>query len=168
MEECRRASGETVHFSVRQGNGIVLLERLDGILPSTQFRPYGSSAPLSLTASGKAILAALPDQELDEYLGQPLVRRTAMSVVDPAKLREELEVVKELGYASALGSNRIGVGAVGAAISDPQGRPFAAISASGPLSRMTPERTVSIGPMIRDAAHRIGMGIGWKRTSADQ
>jgi IclR family transcriptional regulator, acetate operon repressor len=161
MEECRRASGETIHLSVRQGSNVILVERLDGILPVTQFRPYGSGAPLGLTAPGKAILAALPKEELDDFLSRPLPGRTAMSVTDPVKLREELNVVKSQGYASALGSNGNGVGAVGAAICDASGRPFAAISASGPLSRMTPERTVSIGPTMRDAAQRIGMGIAW-------
>lgn len=166
MEECRRSTGETIHLSVRQGNVVVLLERLDGILPNTQFNPFGSNAPLDVTASGKAILAALPDQELEEYLGQ--AQGKTANGTDPAQLRDELDLVRSQHYAAALGGNRrSGGGAVGAAICDPTGYPFAAISASGPLSRMTPERAMSIGPLLRDAAQRIGMGVGWSRGSGN-
>lgn len=161
MEECRRSFGETIHLTVRQGANVILIERLDGILSTAQFQPYGSGVPLGGTASGKAILAALPDQELDEVLGQPAPNLAAMCIPDPAKFRDELNIIRAQGYASTLGGATHSVGAVGVAICDASGYPCAAISALGPLSRMTLERTVSIGPALRDAAHRIGMGINW-------
>jgi len=163
MEELRRSTEETIHLMARQAESVVLIERLDGIRPVEQFRPFGSSAPLNLVATGKAILAALPEDELDDYLREPLPARTPISVTDPEVLRRELVEVRARGYATTFGGNRPTVAAVGAAILDSNGKPFAALSASGPLARITPQRAEVLGPLVADAARRIGMGIGWQK-----
>jgi IclR family acetate operon transcriptional repressor len=162
MEELRRATQETVHLLVRQGNSVVLVERLDGILPVEQFRPFGSDAPLTLPASGKSILAALPDKEIAQILREPIPQRSPSSVTDPAKLKKELLSIRKLGFAITQGGNRFNVGAVGAAIVDGLNRPFAALSVSGPLARMTLKRCQRFGPQVSDAARRISMGAMWQ------
>jgi IclR family transcriptional regulator, acetate operon repressor len=162
MEELRRATKETVHLMVRSDDSVVLVERLDGILPVDQFRPFGSDAPLTLTATGKSILAALPSNELDAILKKPIPKRSELSVTDPVELRKELRRVREQGYALARGGNRATVGAVGAAILDAMNHPFAAISVSGPLGRMTSVRCRKYGPLVADSARRISMGVMWQ------
>jgi len=162
MEELRRSTQETIHLMVRSDDRVVLVERVDGILPGDQFRPFGSDAPLTLTATGKAILAALPTAELDVLLKKPIPRHSEMSVTDPAELRKELRRVREQGYAVTRGGNRSNVGAIGAAILDAADWPFAAISVSGPIDRMTAARCRKFGPLVADAARRIGMGVVWQ------
>ena len=162
MEELRRASGETVHLMARQGPNVVLIERLDGINPVEQFRPFGSDAPLTLTATGKSILAALDEAELAELLRPPLPSRTPASVTDPVLLRADLVQVRRRGFATTFGANRAGVAAVAAAILDAAGTPFAALSISGPTSRITPERAEALGPLVADAARRVRMGVSWQ------
>lgn len=167
MEELRRASEETVHLMVRQGHSVVLIERLDGIKPVEQFRPFGSDSPMTLTATGKAILAAMDDAELETFLKPPLPSRTPTSITSPEELRLELAEVRRKGYATTFGTNRARVGAVGAAILDAVGQPFAAISISGPTSRIIPERALELGPMVADAVRRIRMGVSWERGASD-
>lgn len=162
MEELRRATQETVHLMVRNDDRVVLVERLDGLLPVDQFRPFGSDAPMTLTATGKAILAALPAAQLDAILKRPIPRHTEVSITDAAELRKELRRVKEQGFATTRGGNRSNVGAVGAAILDALNQPFAAISVSGPISRMSAARCKKFGPAVRDAARRISMGVMWQ------
>jgi IclR family transcriptional regulator, acetate operon repressor len=162
MEELRRASEETIHLMVRHDSSVVLVERLDGLLPVDQFRPFGSDAPLTLTATGKAILAALPSKEADAILREPIPQRAPASITDPAALKRELQTIRETGYAVTQGGNRHNVGAVGAAIVDGSHRPFAALSISGPITRMTPRKCQRFGPLVADAARRISMGVMWQ------
>jgi IclR family acetate operon transcriptional repressor len=166
MEELRRVTGETIHLMVRSRDKVVMVERLYGILSVGEFRPVGSAAPLNLTATGRSILAALPRDELAEYLRQPFPEHSGRGITDPDALRAELARVRDRGYATAFGTYLHEVAAVAGAIINSLGAPFAAVSASGPLDRLTPERCEQFGPKVADAARRISMGIMWQRGGA--
>ncbi len=160
MEELRRATEETIHLMVRQGHHVVLLERLDGFLPNTQFRPLGSDALMTITATGRAILAKLPDA-MAELVIKANVAEAGLPPDLVEESRQRISIARKAGYAITQGNNRAHIGAVGAAITDAEGTPFAAISASGPLSRMDKARCDQFGPRVADAAERISMGIRW-------
>jgi len=159
MEELRRATEETVHLTFRFQNVLVLLERLDGIKPVRYFFPYGGVSNLHSTATGKAILAGLPRSELDEFLGRPLKALTEHTLTDPDALRRDLALARERGYAVNFGGNMTHVHGVGAAIVDPRGRPFAALSVSAPGERFTLELAERFGPWVADAARRVSLGV---------
>ena len=160
MEELRRSTEETIHLMVRQDNHVVLLERLDGILPVNQFRPLGSDALMLTTATGRAILARLDPDEAEKII-RDNVKEAELpdDVVEESRLR--IRLGRDVGYALTQGTHRAAIGAVAAAIIDAQGTPFAAVSASGPLSRMDKSRCENYGPRLADAANRISMGIRW-------
>ena len=72
-------------------------------------------------AHGKAILAALPPEQLEEILarGSLYVNGEAgRDSVDLEALRVELEVCRRVGYAHDLGVTQAGVGAVSAVLVD--------------------------------------------------
>lgn len=163
MEEVRRATGETVHLTHRFEDSLVLIERLDGIKPVRNFFARGDIAVLHAGAAGKAILAALPIEELDRYLEKPLSTRTARTIVEPEALAEELRLARTLGYATTFGGNVEDVHAVGAAIFDAAGVANAAISISAPSERMTPALVDEVGPFVADAARRISLGVASAR-----
>jgi IclR family acetate operon transcriptional repressor len=158
MDDLRRAVSETVHLFYRFENMTVLVERLDGAKPVRYLFPYASSAPLHSTSSGKAVLANLRSDELEAFLALPLAQLTSETVVDPDKLRGELNVVRERGYALTLGGHVPNVTGVGAAIIDRDGQPFAAMSVSAPSERLDPETIKRVGPLVADAARRVGLG----------
>lgn len=165
MEELRRISEETVHLTYRFDRTLVLIERLDGIKPVRYFYPYGAVTDLHVTSSGRAILAALPDEELEAYLSDS---RTPADGRRPSgdDFRIEIAAAREKGYARTLGGNRPDVHAVGAAILDRDGVPYAALSISAPSDRLTESLIEAHAPHLVDAARRIGMGVAIRRTSA--
>ncbi|MCO5089460.1 IclR family transcriptional regulator [Bosea sp. (in: a-proteobacteria)] len=59
----------------------------------------GEQAPIYAGASGKAILAYLPADVIETVLAGPLVPLTEATIVDPAKLRQELDNIRRAGYA---------------------------------------------------------------------
>lgn len=129
MSRLRDRYGETVHLGVRDGDSLVVVNRLDGTRAIRTFLQLGARTPLELTASGLAILAALPDAELNGVLD---VKRTG----DPARLHAELKVIREVGYAVNRGLWRPDIGAIAAAIVGPSGRLVGALAVVMPLNRV--------------------------------
>ncbi|WP_337187487.1 IclR family transcriptional regulator [Phenylobacterium sp.] len=160
MEELRRATEETVHLSYRFRRSTFLLERLDGLKPARYFFPYGARSALHATASGKAILSAMTDAALDSYFDRPLAALTPTTVTDPELIRRDLAETRARGYSVTLGGNVADLHAIGAPIIGPQGHPIAALSVSMPRDRALPETVARFGPLVADAARRLGLGLG--------
>jgi DNA-binding IclR family transcriptional regulator len=155
MEGLRRTTEETVHLVTRYRDSVALIERLDGIKPVRVFHPLGGRAALHVTSTGKAILAHLPQAELQSYLAQGL----AGAAVDPGALVEELQLVRQRGFAINLGHNVPDANAVAAAIIGDGDAPIAAISVSGPSERMPEALCLARGAIVNDAARRIALGL---------
>jgi IclR family acetate operon transcriptional repressor len=158
MEGLRRSTEETVHLVVPYRGSVALLERLDGIKPVRVFHPFGGRAPLHLTSSGKAILAHLPQAELEAYLVEKLSRETAGKAKTQSLLKE-LRWVRKRGFAVNLGQNVPDANAAGAAILGENDRPIAAITISAPSERMPEKLCLIYGELVNDAARRISLGL---------
>lgn len=99
----------------------------------------GKRIPLHATASGKAILAFLPEPHIDAIIDQrPLDSRTDNTITDREALAEELESVREQGYALNLEENMTGVRSIAVPIK-PHGRVVGALTVSTPTQRMKVE-----------------------------
>ena len=62
------ATRETVHLARMQGNHVVYIDKIDGGRSIRMGSVIGSASPLHCTGIGKAMLAALPGEELAEKL----------------------------------------------------------------------------------------------------
>lgn len=101
----------------------------------------GKCVPLHATAGGKAILAAMPPAELSRIVEQtsfPAI--TSETITDLDDLYEELERVRECGYAFNREENLDGLHAVGVPITDPDERVIGGLSVSAPSHRLSGER----------------------------
>lgn len=159
MEELRRRTSESVYLAVRHNKQIALVERLDGINPVVHAWPLWHPGPMHATSLGKAILAALPEEELEDYLDGRLQKVSALSVTDPAKLRAELKEIRERGFSTAFQTNWPDENGVGAAIRNSRGEPFAAVSISAPVERVNRKKCLDLGSHLVDAARRISLGL---------
>ncbi|WP_051332496.1 IclR family transcriptional regulator [Cucumibacter marinus] len=143
MESLRRATGETVHLAVRDGNEMILIERIESNHAIRHVEALGGRASVLVTATGKALLAQLSPAEQAEIHASASVKLLddfpGIQVPDLAALQTELREIAARGYATTT-SWREGVYATGAAILDKHGRAVASISISTPESRMTDEK----------------------------
>jgi IclR family acetate operon transcriptional repressor len=156
MEELRRETEETIHLLVRHRDTVVLIERLDGIKPVRVFNPLGGRARLHRTASGKAILAHLPEDEVQSYIDN-FAERSGKA--QAKALASEIAFAKKRGFAANQGENQPGVSAVGAAIVDGDGYALAAITISTPSERLPATLLAARGARVMDAARRISLGL---------
>ena len=99
----------------------------------------GDRLPAHCSASGKTLLAFLPEAELDKVLAlRPLVARTAASIIDPVRLRSELGLTRARGYGLAIDEMEDGTLSVALPLRDRAGRVVAAMSLASHRIRRTP------------------------------
>lgn len=154
MHTLAEQTGETVYLAVREGYSTVLVERLDSTQALRTYLPLGAPGPLHGPSTGKAILAALPDAEIDAYLDRGIERYTK-STKTPSALRRDVKQIRETGYAVNMGEWRHEVAGIGAAIRSRLGHPVAAISISLPMVRLALHDVPAVGARIVEAVHSV-------------
>ena len=110
---------------------------------------------------GKSLLADLSDAEIASILHQRgLTRFTANTIVSPAELHSALREIRAQGYALDDEEHAVGLRCVAATIYDEHGEPLAAISISGPSSRILDRRVAELGLMVAHTAARMTEALG--------
>jgi IclR family acetate operon transcriptional repressor len=153
-------SGETIHFTVPDGREkLVLIERIDSIHPVRTFNPIGASTAYHTSASGKAMMALLPDDEVQAMLRHPLEKAMPNTITDAKQLLHQVLEARERGYAVNISENRAHVCAIGSAVTDSSGRPVAAVAISMPDIRFDPARVSEWGSWVRETAQAISQAL---------
>ncbi|MGF6821338.1 DNA-binding IclR family transcriptional regulator [Microbacterium sp. ZKA21] len=152
---------ESAFLSVRRADETVCLLREEGAFPIRSFvLSEGVRFPLGVASAGLAILAFLPDHDVDAYLDRHpgLAKRWGRSH-GAAPLRKRLDETKERGYAINPGLIVEGSWGIGAAVFDRQGRPEWALSLTGVGFRFGPDRMPELGRTLLAHAHQLSSRI---------
>ena len=112
---------------------------------------------LHSTALGKAVLAHLPESYVYEIIDQHgLPAQTNQTITDPDELFDELETIRERGFAQDKGERAGGIRCIAAPVVDGEDRVLGAVSVAGPTNRMEEDRFGRTIPgMVRRAANVI-------------
>uniref|UniRef100_UPI0031DC9EAA IclR family transcriptional regulator n=1 Tax=Streptomyces hawaiiensis TaxID=67305 RepID=UPI0031DC9EAA len=156
MVRLRDALNETIHLSVPDAlQCMVVVDRVDSDHPVRTFHTIGDTSPLHATAVGRAILAHLPKQDVEELIAQGLEPFTDTTPTDPDELRAELDRIRTDGYAVNRNQYRPGVCAIAAPVLDEDGAPLASVAVSMPDSRFDAERLPEWSRMVAETAAEI-------------
>jgi IclR family transcriptional regulator, KDG regulon repressor len=162
LHELMARTSETVHLGVPADDHIVYIAKVESPQSVRLVSRIGARAPFHCSAMGKAILAMLDGDALRDALGHPREVRTIHTITATESLAAELGRVRLAGVAIDDEENELGVRCVGAAVRGPRAQPIAAISVSGPATRMTHERCTEITPAVISAAGEIARRLGHK------
>jgi DNA-binding IclR family transcriptional regulator len=137
LEELHRQLDETVNLAVLRNLDVVYLRVLETRQSLRRVVEANCVDPFYCTALGRAIVAHLPQDELNYLLAQTkdLEKLTTETVIDPIRLREILDDVRRLGYAVERDETDIGVTCIGAPIFR-NDRVIGAVSLSAPSARL--------------------------------
>ncbi|WP_380281538.1 IclR family transcriptional regulator [Kitasatospora purpeofusca] len=166
LRRLQREAGETVHLTVWQAPGIVYLDKVEDETNVRMASRVGSRAPAYCTATGKAILAWLPEEAVTEVVAAGLRPVTAWTISDETHLRADLARIRARGYSIDDRENEPEVRCVAAPIFDHTGEVTAALSVSGLTSRMTAARVRALGPVVAQVGLRISRELGSDRPVA--
>ena len=165
MEEIVAKCNENVYLSVLRGQKIVYIDVVEANQPVRVVSRIGAQLPVYCCASGKAQLAALLEsgEDIEKYINvKDMKPFTPNTITSLEKLKEELEKVKELGYAIDDEEVDPGVRCVGAAVKDYTKRVVGAISISGPVNRISFDRIKEeLGPLVIEGAKKISEKLGY-------
>lgn len=138
LDNLAQATGETATLFVEEeGLGVCIYTSLgrDGWSPEYT---CGSRVPLHVNAPGKAILASLDPERVDEIVAEHgLVAQTAETVTDRAALDRELRTIRENGVAFCRGEQFERIVGVATPIGLNERGPAAAVGVCGPLDLLS-------------------------------
>lgn len=151
---------ELVFLTVLDGTEVVTVERFEGAQVIALRADIGGRRPAYCTASGKAILAHLAEDEVERVLAAGMPPRTARTITAPLVMRHHLTEVRARGFAVDDEERIEGVRCVAAPIFSYDEYVCGAISIAAPSLRTSWERLQALGEEARAAAAEISRQMG--------
>jgi DNA-binding IclR family transcriptional regulator len=157
---------ETVNLAILDQGEVLYVEKVEPHRNLRMAASLGGRFPAHSTALGKAMLAGLPEPEVDAILQtHGMKARTPNTITSAADLKAELRTVRAQGYAIDDEENEEGARCVAAAALDHFGRPLVAISVSGPAFRVNKAKVSLIAKSVVEAAEELSGVLGHKESS---
>jgi IclR family acetate operon transcriptional repressor len=150
LQELNDTTGESIHLATLQVLDLVTLLKLESLHPvRVDNSLVGKTHAAHATATGKAILAFLPEGRLAALLQEKGLR----GFTD--------RTVRRQGFAVDDEEFQPGVYCVGAPVRDHTGKVVASISVSMPVMRVTKDRIEEIIRLAKQASLRISERLGY-------
>ncbi|RQG95446.1 IclR family transcriptional regulator [Natrarchaeobius chitinivorans] len=161
MNTLAEDTGERVWCVVKEGPHCVYVYKVEGKYPISTDIHIGQRRELHPYAAGKAILAFQPQEHIDAILDNAdLIPRTENTITDRDTLLDELETIRERGYAVNREESIKGLRGVGAPIRNEYDEVHASLSIAGAANRMLGDRlTQEIPEMLLGAVNDIELGL---------
>jgi IclR family acetate operon transcriptional repressor len=161
IERINEKTGETVHLAVLQGDAMMkIAKRESRHAVRVDTGTLGKSDAPHATASGKAMLAWLPEDDMRRVLSNGLARFTAKTITEWPELIEALRHVRRNGYAVDDEEYQPGVICIGAPIRDHNGAVVGAISASTPTMRAKDDHLTLVREQVTAAVRALSAELG--------
>jgi IclR family KDG regulon transcriptional repressor len=166
LQRLSEESGETVDLSILDGSHVVYLEVIESPHRLKLAAAVGQRLPAFCTASGKALLAYLPGDQVRKILGDNVTDYTVNNPVSIPDVLADLKLTAERGYAISEQEYEKDITAVAAPIFDADKYPIASIAIVGPSFRLTKERLPELGESICRITQMISHEVGLVALSA--
>ncbi|GAA4013343.1 IclR family transcriptional regulator [Streptomyces plumbiresistens] len=156
-----RETRETASLAVPNGVSMVFVHRETGPRPVAVTGALGVARPLHSTSLGRAYLAALPEDRLEEKLAELVASpESPVEAGTVGSLRSVVEATRRRGWSEDRREFDESSCCCGAAVHDHTGLPVAAISVAGVAERM--ERALGeVGPLVARAAAEVSAKLGY-------
>jgi IclR family acetate operon transcriptional repressor len=161
IEQINVKTGETVHLAVLQGDAMMkIAKRESRHAVRVDTGTLGKTDAPHATATGKAMLAWLPEDNMRRVLAHGLARFTPKTITEWPALIDALRHVRRDGYAMDDEEYQPGVICIGAAIRDQNGAVVGAISASTPTMRENDEHLTLVREQVIGAVRALSAELG--------
>lgn len=153
---------ETVHLGTLDNMEVVYLDKTESHQSMRIVTTIGARIPAYCTGIGKAMLAYQDMEVLMEKLPENLKQYTPKTIPNRKALLEQLDEIRNVGYALDDEEHNIGLKCIAAPVFDYNGQAKYAISVSGPTVRMTDEKVQETIDIVLNIANEISNKLGYK------
>jgi DNA-binding IclR family transcriptional regulator len=153
--------GETINVAVVREYDAVNVQQAFGSAAVATQNWVGRLTPLHATASGKVLLAYMSSEQRNAILDHDLEAFTEHTITSRAALLDELDSIRELGFATAHDEFELGLNAAAVPVRDHTGDVVAAMSASGPAYRLDKESIGARTEELKAAGDEISRRLGY-------
>lgn len=166
LRHLMESSGETVNLAVLDVSDYqaIIIDQVQCTQLMRMSAPIGGRLPMHASGAGKAFLANLSDEQVASLLHRHgLHGYTHATITSPVHLKEDLALIRKRGYSLDDEEHDLGLRCLASCIYDERHEPFAALSISGPVSRITDDRVTELGAMVIKAAKEVTLAYGGSR-----
>ena len=150
---------ENIHLAVLDDTDVIFTYIIESSQRVKLAAAIGQRLPAFATASGKAILAFMPEKMVRSILDRGMPQWTPSTHISPNTFFEDIDSFKEQGFAISEQEYEAEINAVAAPIFDLEGQPIASVAVAGPAYRLTREHMIEIGPIVVATARQITQEI---------
>lgn len=165
-------TGYTVNLAILDGTDVVYIERCRTARPGQREIDLnlhvGARLPAYCTAMGKAILAFIPEDRLDEVIEHiDFAPRGPNTITDPEAFREELARIRDSGLAVNDEELAYGLRSIAAPIHSHSGEVLAALNLAVHRTMVSGDELIArFGPAVARTARNISLGMGHRLAPA--
>jgi len=154
---------ETVALAIWDGRQAVICQAIHPNHPLKVTAYEGTLSGLYFNSLGKAILAELPEQDIEKYIIGEMVAFTPNTITSLNDLKKHLMIVRQEGVAIDEEEGFQGIRGIASVFKNDLGHIAGAITIIGPTVRLTRERIREFSPIVKDCADKISRALGYGR-----
>ena len=156
MHDLTGETGETTLLTVYHDHEVICTEKVETNHHVRLSLEIGMRRPCHAGASSKALMAYLPEAEIDAIIREKgLPKLCINTITDPARLKAEINQVRAQGYALSLEETDPGAWGAAAPIRDWRGEVVGALGIAGPTQRYDPTRLQDYALLCCQAADKV-------------
>lgn len=148
--------GKTIHLAQLDSGQVLYLDKRVGNRGLAMFSRPGKVGPAYCTGVGKAMMAWLTSESLEEcLLRQTFASFTPHTITSAQSLRRELDVIRGRGHAFDREEHEPGIICIAVPILSPDGALFGGLSATSPGTIDDIKQLETLAPTLKEAARII-------------
>jgi IclR family KDG regulon transcriptional repressor len=162
LDKLKESVGETSNLVVLDGNCIVYIAQSESTNLLKMFTQLGAKVPFYCTGGGKAILA-YQSEDVQKYtiIKTAFNKYTKNTLTTTEELINEFKIIRIQGYALDNEERELGVTCIAAPVFDCYGEAIAAISISGPSSRLNGKGIKNLIHHVMNASDNLSFDLGY-------
>ena len=164
LEELAMRTHETVNLAIQDGSEIIYIDKIESMATIKVDLAIGKRLPMYCTGLGKAILAWLPEEEVDLLLQEEhFTAHTANTVTSLNELKKQLVQIRQKGYSLDDEEYVMGLKCVASPVWNHQGKPVAAVSVAIPEYRYeNGTDQAGYAGLVMEVAQKISRELGYQ------
>ncbi|WP_234187092.1 IclR family transcriptional regulator [Shinella sp. NM-101] len=162
LEALSRSAGARSHLCIFDGNQMIFVTRtIGGRAGRFNSTTTMESSPCYCTSVGKAALAFQPEETIERIIQQGLKPYTVNTITDPERLRRDLRLTRERGYAVNNGEMELSERCIGAPVRNAAGRVIAGLSITDGHRKITDEKIPHYAQLVVRHADLLSIQLGY-------